>query len=179
MPDQTEGRIRIGVSSCLLGQEVRHDGQHKRDPYVADVLGARFELVAVCPEVELRLGVPREPIRLVRTSEARAELRLIGVRSAIDHTDAMEAWARRRIDELRQLRLGGYVFKARSPSCGVYSVPVAYGGQETHDGTGLFARAFREALPDVPVEEEGRLADPHVRASFLARVSALARRPSR
>lgn len=170
-------RIRIGVSSCLVGQEVRYDGQHKLDRVVTAVLGEQFELVPVCPELELGLGVPREPIHLVRAPDRAGGLRLLGNLSATDHTDAMVRWAERRIDELRRLGLGGYVFKARSPSCGVYSVPIQDGDRETRDGVGLFARAFREALPLVPVEEEGRLADPALRATFVERVLAFARRP--
>ncbi len=166
--------IRIGVSSCLVGQKVRYDGQDKLDPWIRDVLGAELELVPVCPEFELGLGVPREPIRLVRALDRAGGVRLLGTVSPIDLTDPMERWAARRIAELRALELRGYVFKARSPSCGVFDVPVWRADRETRDGTGLFARAFREAFPEVPVEEEGRLADPLLRASFLERVRACA-----
>lgn len=158
--------IRVGVSSCLLGQEVRWNGQHKRDAFVSDVLGAQVELVPVCPELEVGMGVPREPIQLV------AGPRLVGVDSRTDHTQAMERFSARRIAELEALELSGYVFKKGSPSCGLYRVPVWKGEKATPTGTGMFARAFREALPLVPVEEEGRLHDPRLRESFVERVFA-------
>lgn len=150
-------RVRVGVSSCLLGNEVRYDGGHKHEPIVMDLLAARFELVVVCPEVEVGMGVPREPIHLVA---APGGVRLLGVSTRTDHTDAMLAWSARRIRELEALDLGGYVFKKDSPSCGVFGV------------VGLFARTFREALPHIPVEEEDRLRDARLREIFFERVLA-------
>jgi uncharacterized protein YbbK (DUF523 family)/uncharacterized protein YbgA (DUF1722 family) len=166
--------IRIGVSSCLLGEEVRYDGGHQRDDYVVGVLGRACTLVPVCPELEVGLGVPREPIRLV--GEA-ATPRLLGVTSGTDHTEAMRDFARRRIAALRRQGLSGYVLKRGSPSCGLARVKryAAADAAPTRDGTGLFARALTKALPRLPVEEEGRLTDAALRDSFITRVFAYRR----
>lgn len=118
--------IRVGISTCLLGRKVRYDGGHKRDRFLTDVLGPYVEWVPVCPEVELGLGIPREPIRLVR---AGGEVRLVAERSARDHTRAMQSWAGRRVRELEKLELCGYVLKKGSPSCGMERVRV-YGTKE-------------------------------------------------
>ena len=167
-------KLRVGVSACLLGAEVRYDGQHKRDAHLKDELGALVEWVPVCPEVEVGMGVPREPVQLVRGPGERTAM--IGVESGADWTERMEALAARRADELARLDIRGFVFKARSPSCGMAGVnvydPVPHGGAPGVDGVGLFAWAVMRRLPDLPVEDEGRLADPAVRARFLERLLA-------
>ncbi len=166
--------IRIGVSSCLLGRKVRYDGQHKRDDFLTEVLAPFVEWVPVCPELELGLGVPREPIRLVGRPESP---RLVAERSGADHTEAMRAFAERRVAELAALELSGYVTKKDSPSCGMERVRVhlARGGPPRRDGVGAFTRVLRELLPLLPVEEEGRLHDPALRESFVERIFAYAR----
>lgn len=168
-------RLRVGISSCLLGRKVRYDGQHKRDPFLVDVLGAFVEWVPVCPELEAGMGVPREPIRLVGRPGG---LRVIAERSGTDHTETMRAYAERRVAELAQDDLSGYVTKKDSPSCGMERVRV-YGargsGPPRRDGVGTFARALLERMPLLPVEEEGRLRDPALRESFIERVFAFAR----
>ena len=163
-------KLRIGISSCLLGDEVRFDGGHKRDTVLIDTLSPFVEWVRVCPEVELGLGVPREPVRLVSTA---GDTRMIGVESGIDHTDGMRAYARRRVEELAEIGLSAYILKAKSPSCGPGDVTV-YGdnGPSSHAGTGLFAAALRERFPDLPIEDESRLADAATRIRFLERASA-------
>jgi uncharacterized protein YbbK (DUF523 family) len=174
-------RPRVGISRCLLGDEVRHDGGHKYDPTLA-ALGAVVEWVPVCPEVEVGMGVPREPIRLVSSADGTASsderVRVIGVGSGIDWTPALVTWAQRRARELRELRLSGFVLKARSPSCGPNAVAVVHAGDETvtPTGRGLFAQALFDAIPDLPVEDEERLRDPDARDAFLARVAAYRRR---
>ena len=175
-------RLRIGISSCLLGDEVRFDGGHKRDGSLIDALGPHVEWVRVCPEIELGLGVPREPVRLVSSGGA---IRMIAVQTRIDHTDAMRDYAIRRVRELAQADLSGYVLKAKSPSCGLRDVNVAMDdlqGVASATGMGLFAATLREVLPDLPAEDELRLADAAVRESFLERAAAydrLHRRQSR
>jgi len=166
-------RLRVGISACLLGQEVRWDGGHKRDRFLAETLGALVEWVPVCPEVELGLGIPREPIRLEGDPAAP---RLVGVRSRRDHTAAMARLARARADALARLDLVGYVFKKDSPSCGMERVRVHGGrGAPARRGVGAFARVLMERLPLLPVEEEGRLRDAGLRESFVERVLAYAR----
>src|SRR5262249_25167050 len=159
--------IRLGISACLLGHEVRYDGGHKRDAFLTDTLGGWVEWVPVCPEVELGLGVPRETIRL--EGDARAP-RLLAPRSGRDHTEAMARLARGRADELARLDLDGYVLKKDSPSCGMERVRVW--GAPGRPGVGAFARVLMERLPLLPVEEEGRLRDPGLRENFVERLFA-------
>src|SRR6059036_66191 len=135
--------LRLGISACLLGQAVRYDGGHKRDPFLAETLGRFVEWVPVCPEVELGLGVPREPIRLEGDAAAP---RLVAAKSRRDLTRAMTRLARARAEQLARLDLVGYVFKKDSPSCGVERVRVhGDGGRPLRRGTGLFARALAYA----------------------------------
>jgi FdhD protein len=162
--------IRIGVSACLLGQNVRYDGGNKRDAFLTDVLGREVELVAVCPEVEMGLGTPREPMRLERQDGA---LRMITVDSRIDHSSKLQSWAERRLDELAAMDLCGYVLKADSPSCGLERVKVFEGPDPPElSGRGLFAAALTARFPDLPVVDERGLADDAVREDFMRRVLA-------
>jgi uncharacterized protein YbgA (DUF1722 family)/uncharacterized protein YbbK (DUF523 family) len=162
------GAIRVGISSCLLGNEVRFDGGHKRDRYLTDTLGRFFEWVPVCPEVEMGLGTPRETLRLIGTPEAP---RLVFGKSGGDQTEAMQAWARPRLDTLTKADLCGYILKSDSPSCGMERVRV-YGssGIPSKTGVGIYARALAERFPLLPVEEEGRLHDLPLRENFVERV---------
>jgi uncharacterized protein YbbK (DUF523 family) len=139
------------------------------------VLAPHVEWVPVCPEVEVGMGTPRETLRLVRDESGR--VRMVTTSSGIDHTDAMTSWARRRVRELSAERLSGYVLKKNSPSCGLNSVSVggASGALEA-GGRGLFAAELVAQFPELPVEEEGRLADPRIRDEFLQRVFAYQRR---
>ena len=167
-------KLRVGVSSCLIGRKVRYDGQHKRDPFLVDVLGGFVDWVPVCPELEVGMGVPREPIRLVGSSRSP---RLVAERSGADYTAAMRRYAEARVDELSKLDLSGFVTKKDSPSCGLERVRVYpdKGGPPRRDGVGAFARVLVERLPLLPVEEEGRLNDPSLRESFIERIFAYAR----
>ena len=167
-------RIRLGVSACLLGEEIRYDGQHKLDRFIRDTLGQYVEFVPVCPEVECGLGIPREAMRLVGDPQAP---RLVTVRTGIDHTERMLAWARKRVKELESENLCGYVFKSTSPSCGMARVKVYdRNGVPKNTGVGPFARAFMDHFPLLPVEEEGRLHDPKLRETFVESVTTLMRR---
>jgi uncharacterized protein YbbK (DUF523 family) len=166
-------RPRVGISRCLLGDEVRYDGTHKRDQGVMDALGPFVEWVPVCPEVEIGMGTPREPVHLVisgaRTAASEASVRMRGLKSGEDWTARMQAWADDRLRTLAALSLSGYVFKARSPSCGIRGVPI-HDGDGTRPGQGLFAHALIAALPDLPVADEEMLADPRTREEFLDQV---------
>ena len=163
--------LRIGISSCLLGDEVRFDGGHKRDTFLADTLGPLVEWVRVCPEVEIGMGVPREPLRLVRVA---GDTRMITIRTGVDHTDGMRAFARRRATELASLDLCGYVLKKDSPSCGIAHVKVYEPGGDApvRDGVGIYAAVLRDCLPWLPIEDEERLHDPALRQHFLERALA-------
>ncbi|MFZ5447234.1 MAG: YbgA family protein [Thermodesulfobacteriota bacterium] len=163
-------KIRLGISACLLGQEVRFDGGHQLDRFITDTLGRYVEFVPVCPEVECGLGIPREAMRLVGDPAAP---RLVTVRTKIDHTDRMVTWAENRVRELEQEGLCGFIFKSKSPSSGMERVRVyneqAQGSPVTK-GVGMFARIFMEHFPLLPVEEDGRLHDPVLRENFIERI---------
>jgi len=159
---------RVGISQCLLGDEVRFDGGHKRDVFLTDVLAPFVEWVPVCPEVEAGLGTPREAMHLAGDPDAP---RLLTIRTKIDHTDVLQAFSQRRVKELRECDLDGYIFKKNSPSCGVHRVKVySEKGHPGRQGTGIFSSAIQEAFPLLPVEEEGRLNDAPIRENFIVRI---------
>lgn len=165
--------IRIGVSSCLLGQKVRYDGGHKRDSFLTGPLADFVTFVPVCPEVEVGMAIPRPAIRLVRIG---GEVRLLDPGNGVDHTEAMRRWAEARVAELERLDLGGYVLKKDSPSCGMERVKVYSGkGPGVRDGVGIFAAVLLDRVPLLPVEEEGRLNDLPLRENFVERVFAYRR----
>jgi uncharacterized protein YbgA (DUF1722 family)/uncharacterized protein YbbK (DUF523 family) len=165
---------RIGVSSCVFGQKVRYDGQHARDEFVQKTLHRFVEWVPVCPEVDIGMGVPREPVRLRGT---QAVPRMVGQQSGTDWTDRMSAYAQQRVGQLEQQQIHGYIVKAKSPSCGMERVRVYGRGNGVHSvrGRGLFTRALMEASPCLPVEEDGRLHDMQLRENFITRVFAYQR----
>ena len=166
-------KIRLGISSCLLGNPVRYDGGHKLDRFLTGTLGRYVEYVPVCPEVECGLPIPRESMRLEGDP---ASPRLVTTRTKIEKTDQMSSWAKRRVVELEKEGLMGFIFKSDSPSSGMERVKVYNeSGMASRKGVGMFARAFMEHFPLLPVEEEGRLHDPVLRENFIERIFALAR----
>jgi uncharacterized protein YbgA (DUF1722 family)/uncharacterized protein YbbK (DUF523 family) len=168
--DATVAPVRIGISSCLLGNQVRYDGGHKRDAFLVESFGRYVEWVAVCPEVEMGLGVPRETLRLERHG---ADVRLIMPKTGADYTTRLRVFAAQRLDALAELGLCGYILKKDSPSCGLERVRVYDGpGAPQRGGRGLFAEALTQRFPHLPVEEEGRLNDPRLRENFVSRVFA-------
>jgi len=165
--------IKLGISSCLLGNPVRYDGGHKLERFLKETLGQYVQFVPVCPEVECGLPVPRESMRLSGDPTAP---RLVTTRSGIDHTDRMRAWAQQRLEQLAREELCGFVFKKDSPSSGMQRVKVYNAGDmPAKSGSGIFARAFMERFPRIPVEEEGRLHDPKLRENFIEHIFALRR----
>jgi uncharacterized protein YbgA (DUF1722 family)/uncharacterized protein YbbK (DUF523 family) len=172
-PERTDDEIRIGISSCLLGQEVRFDGGHKKDSFLVNTVSRFVRYIPVCPEVDIGLGTPREAIHLVQSEE---RLRLVGNRSGRDHTRAMAGYSRRKLKELGEQDLSGYIFKKNSPTCGLFRVRVHQEGKPpVRSGRGMFAEAFARKFPMLPVEEEGRLNDPDLRENFFERVFAYRR----
>jgi uncharacterized protein YbgA (DUF1722 family)/uncharacterized protein YbbK (DUF523 family) len=166
-------KIKMGVSSCLLGEKVRYDGQAKLDHYVRDTLGHYVEFVPVCPEFELGLGVPRETMRLVGDPE---NPRLVTTKTKVDLTERMLAWCGQRVSDLEGEGLCGFIFKSKSPSSGMERVKVYQAsGMAVKKGRGLFAKAFMDRFPLLPVEEEGRLNDPAIRENFIEQVFTLQR----
>jgi len=163
-----EPTIRLGVSTCLLGERVRYDGGHKLDRFLVNTLGPFVEWVPVCPEFEIGLGVPRESLRLVGDPEAP---RLVAQKSGQDHTERMQTWARERLEELAAIKLHGFVFKKDSPSSGLFRVRVYdQNGMPQRVGTGIFPREVMKRFPLLPLEEEGRLNDMPLRENFIERI---------
>ncbi|MGQ9600356.1 MAG: YbgA family protein [Anaerolineae bacterium] len=162
--------IRLGISTCLLGERVRYDGGHKLDQFLVHTLGRFVTWVPVCPEVEIGLPIPRESMRLVGDPESP---RLIAPKSGIDYTDRMKAWAQERLEQLAAMDLCGFVFKKDSPSSGLFRVRVYdEHGMARRTGTGIFPREVMNRFPLLPLEEEGRLNDMALRENFIERVFA-------
>lgn len=167
----TPPSLRLGISSCLLGEAVRYDGGHKRDPFLVQTLGPMVEWVPVCPEVEVGLGTPRETIRLVRHPTDGEDVRLMTAKTNVDLTKTMRRYARQRVRALAGEGLSGYVLKKDSPSCGMERVKVWRDqGMSERNGRGIFAAELLRQYPNLPVEEEGRLHDPRLRENFIDRV---------
>lgn len=162
-------KIPVGISSCLLGDPVRYNGGHKRHSYIEQTLGQYFEFRPFCPEVEIGLGVPRRPIRLVRRE---GEIACVDTGDeSLDYTRRLDSCA----DQQKPWHAGlcGYILKRGSPSCGMERVKVYKGGQPFPDGRGIYAARLMANFPDLPVEEEGRLGDPVLRENFIQRVYVL------
>lgn len=178
-------RPRIGISACLLGQPVRFDAGHKRDPFLVETFGAHVEWVTVCPEVEAGFGTPRESMRLVLTSPQVRErggrfdpeaIALVLNKQGTDVTERLRSYAVKKAAALAAADLSGFVLKKDSPSCGMERVKVyTMEGPGERGGRGLFAEALMARLPNLPVEEEGRLGDPRLRENFVERVFAYRR----
>jgi len=166
-------KIKLGISTCLLGKNVRYDGGHKLDRFLTDTLGQYVEYVPVCPEVECGLPIPRESMHLEGDPDSP---RLVTIRTKQDMTDRMVQWARNRIIDLEKEDLCGFIFKSDSPSSGMERVKVYNEkGIPLKKGVGMFARIFMEHFPLLPVEDEGRLHDPGLRENFIERIFALKR----
>ena len=166
-------KIKIGISACLLGHDVRWDGESKQDRFITDTLGEYLEFVPVCPEMECGLGTPRDSLRLEGSLE---NLRLVTRTEKIDHTERMRTWGKKKIKELTKEDLCGYIFKSKSPSCGMERIPVYQeSGPATKKGIGIFARLFLEAFPRLPAEDDGRLHDPKLRENFIETLFTLKR----
>lgn len=167
------GKIKLGIAKCLLGEKVRYDGSQKLDRYIRDTLGQYVEWVPVCPEVETGMPIPREPVRLVDDGDMP---RLVGRQSGEDWTDRMQKWGAARLEQLRKEDLCGYIFKYGSPSSGMARVKVYNEkGMPRHDGTGMWAQMVMKAFPLLPFEDDGRLHDPQLRENFISRVFVLKR----
>ncbi|MGI9585122.1 MAG: YbgA family protein [Acidimicrobiia bacterium] len=166
--------IKLGVSSCIIGEEVRWNGGHARQRWLTDVLGEFVEYVSVCPEVDVGMGVPRPTVRLERYG---SDIRMIDPKNEVDWTAAMNRTSRRRASDMEALDLCGFVLKKGSPTCGLERVKVVHegGGGASADGQGLFAAALVHRFPFLPIEEEGRLNDPSIRENFIERVFAYRR----
>jgi len=163
---------RLAISACLMGDEVRYNAGHKQSHLCRDALSEHFEFIRICPEVAIGLGIPREPIRLVGDA---LEPQAVGtVHPELNVTAPLADYGRRMAAELSDIC--GYIFMQKSPSCGLERVKVyrENGALQAEGGRGIYAQAFCDRYPDLPVEEEGRLNDPVLRENFLVRVFAYA-----
>lgn len=160
-------KIRIGISTCLLGEEVRYDAGHKRHAYINEILGQYFEFVPVCPEVEIGMGTPREAVRLESSVDSP---RMVGNKTGKDWTAKMNRYSEARVKKRDLADISGYILKSRSPSCGMERVKVYFDTSSLRKGVGLYARKLIESFPHLPIEEEGRLSDSHLRENFIVRV---------
>ncbi len=159
--------IKLGVSACLLGENVRYDGGHKHDRYITDTLGPYFSFLPICPEVECGLSTPREAMQLEGDPSSP---RLMTRRTRTDITAQMLAYCSARIRELESEDLCGFILKERSPSCGLATVPL-HGCSTLHIfATGLFASEITRRFPLMPVEEAERLTNQNIRTDFIERV---------
>ena len=160
-------KIKIGISSCLLGNKVRYDGQHKLDNFLKNTLGQFVEWLPICPEVECGLSIPREAMNLHGTLE---NPQLYTIRTKKNLTEKMQNWISVKISELAKENLSGFIFKKKSPSSGLYDAKLYNEKGFSYAKTpGLFAKAFIENFPLIPVEDEGRLHDPVLRENFIER----------
>ncbi len=164
-----QDKIVLGISTCLLGEKVRYDGGHKLDRYLYDTLGPFVNWVPVCPEADCGLPIPREAMHLEDSPQGP---RLMTIKSGIDHTEKMMTWAEKRLNELENEELCGYIFKTKSPSSGMRDIKLYHenGNIKHAKSVGLWAKAFMERFPGIPVEDEGRLNDPGLRENFIERI---------
>ena len=170
-PLMMEIRLKIGISRCLLGDRVRYDGGHKKDPFLTDTLSKYVDYIPVCPEVEAGFPIPREAFRLVGDPENPF---IVTSKTGKDITNIMKKWAKKRVEELEKESLCGFIFKKDSPSSGMERVKVYNEkGIPQRRGTGIFAGIFMNRFPLIPVEEEGRLHDPILRENFIERIFSL------
>lgn len=162
-----ETKIKLGISSCLLGEKVRYDGGHRWDRFITETMGRYIEFVPVCPEVGCGLGIPREPLRLVGNPDAP---RLMTEKTKKDYTQRMKLWAHKRVAELKKEKICGFIFKSNSPCCGIQQVKV-YNKDDVplEQGVGLFAKTVMEHLSLIPVEDNDRLHVQEILDNFIKR----------
>ncbi len=166
-------KIKLGISTCLMGVNVRYDGGHKLDRFLTDTLGRYVEYVPVCPEVECGLPVPRESMHLEGNPDSP---RLVTTYTKQDMTNRMVRWAQKRVAELEREDLYGFIFKSNSPSSGMERIRVYNEkGMPVKKGVGVFAKIFMDHFPLLPVEDEARLHNPELREKFIGRIFALKR----
>jgi len=164
-----DSKIKIGVSSCLLGEKVRWNGDHKQNHFVREILANYFEYISICPEMEVGMGVPRETVALYGNLE---KSRMISRKTQTDWTKPMKKYIKVRINSLTREDLCGFIFKSKSPSCGLSRVPVysEFGSHSVRHGSGMFAQEFTNKFPLIPTEDEGRLNDSRIRENFIVKV---------
>jgi len=166
-------KIKLGISSCLLGEKVRYDGGHKLDRFLTDTLGQYVEYVPVCPEFECGLGVPRKHMHLEGKPDSP---RLIITETRQDETKRMVIWAQKRLIQMEKEDMRGFIFKSNSPSCGINNVKVFNEKSiPVLTGMGIFAGILIKHFPSLPVEDEVHLHDPGLLKNFREMIFAFAK----
>ncbi|NLS11762.1 DUF1722 domain-containing protein [Vibrio sp. SM6] len=167
----SKDKIQVGISACVLGEQVRFDSGHKMSRFVCDELSDHFRFRAICPEVGMGMPVPRPTIRLMSDGES---VRLVETKKPDnDHTDAMMTYSHKVVDGLVDQPLCGYIVCAKSPTCGMEKVKVYKQNNADKEGVGIYTRILMDRMPWLPVEEDGRLNDPVLRENFIARIYCL------
>ena len=164
--------LRIGVSSCLLGKLVRYDGGHKKNAFIMQSLAPFVSFLSICPEVEAGMGVPRPSLRFESQSSSD-KVRLVEVKTKQDHTETLTEYAHQRCEQNDLTALDGYILKSKSPSCGMERVKIYQADANrspSTQGQGIFAKRLCERFTHLPIEEEGRLEDAHIRENFIERI---------
>ena len=170
MFDRNNAKPRVGISSCLMGMPARYTGGHASNTWFLTAMASHFQLLPVCPEIGAGMGVPREPVRLVMKEGTQ---RVIGRQTGTDHTEALEAFSSVFLQGFGASIPHGFILKKKSPSCGLSRIPIyEASGKKQSDGSGVFAAMLTQAMPLLPVEEEGRLNDAGLRTNFIERVYA-------
>nr|WP_252730806.1 DUF523 and DUF1722 domain-containing protein [Colwellia sp. E2M01] len=161
--------MKIGVSACLIGEKVRYDGGSKTSDFCNLELANHVVFKSFCPEVAIGLPIPRPTIRQIKKNDMITVARPDG---SGDVTEALQAYGKKVASMTKDL--SGYIFCAKSPSCGMERVKVfnPEGNALPSKGVGLFAQEIMAANPLLPCEENGRLIDPILRENFVARVYA-------
>ena len=171
MNNDNQTKPNVGISACLMGFKVRYDGGHKNNKFIHEVAEQYFNYVTTCPEIGAGMGTPRPPIHLYKSKD---DILLVDRDDhSIDFTKAMQAFAQESAESFAK-SLNGFVFKAKSPSCGIERVPIHQDINSNPDyrGIGAFAKIFIQMNPNIPVEDEGRLNDSKIRENFFERVYA-------
>lgn len=164
------GKILIGISSCLLGNKVRYSGDHALDREILETLGPHCQWLPVCPEREYGLPAPREPM-ILQGDIYNNQLRTIF--TGINHTSGLVKWSFSKLKILRDAGICGFIFKSKSPSCGLYDVKIYHDHKIIYNkGVGIFSRFFTLQQPEIPVIDEKALHDPAAREVFLAKAHA-------
>lgn len=160
-------KIKIAVSSCLLGEAVRYDGTDKKIPFITQELAKEYNLISLCPEMAIGLGVPRPPIHLV---ELETDVQVLRIdKPSENFTKPLFEYGRNIIQTYPDLC--GYIFKKNSPSCGTKKVKVLNAeGEYEKRGTGVYASAFIKELPSLPIIDEEDFLIESLRKYFLCSV---------
>lgn len=169
---ETRAKPLVGISACLCGDRVRYDGREKGFPDLVAILEKQLELLNVCPEVAIGMGVPRPPIQLT-LNQGVVEARGV-TNPSHDVTTALQDYAQLLIKGHSPFNSGkntlcGFILKSRSPSCGVGSTPMYKNNHPVGFGSGIFSQQLQQQLPWLPIAEEESLLESEHQQNFVMR----------